>query len=173
MDLGGGTDSHREDESESTTEMLAKLLEPGEQGGAAIQMEFLGIGAETKSGEKAKDALGCVGGEEPEVAGAKGVEREADGDSLAVGEAMGGHRFELMGRPMAKVEGPGGTELEGIATGGNMTGVEFGGATNGPANSREISLSESGRLGLEGGEEGGILEESNFDRLDQAVATST
>jgi hypothetical protein len=47
VDLGGGTDSHREDESEATTEMLAKLLEPGEQGSTAVQMELLSIGAET------------------------------------------------------------------------------------------------------------------------------
>jgi hypothetical protein len=74
---------------------------------------------------------------------------------------------------MAKVEGAGGTELEGIAAGGNMAGVEFGGATGGPANSRKISLGERGRLGLEGGEEDGVLEKGDLDRLDQAVATST
>jgi hypothetical protein len=96
MDLGGGTDSHRENEGETTTEMLAELLESGEQGRAAAEMELLGIGAETEGNEEAEDTLRCVGGEKPEVAGAKGVERETDSDGLTVCEAMGGHRLKLV-----------------------------------------------------------------------------
>ena len=55
------------------------------------------------------------------------VEREADGDRLAVAKAMLGHRLELVSRPVTEIERPRAPQLERIAIATDMREVQFGG----------------------------------------------
>ena len=78
-------------------------------------------------------------------------------------------QFELVGGPVAVVEGAGGAEFIGIAGGGDVVEVEEGAALEDAADGGEVAGGDFGGGAFDGTEKGGVLDGGDFDGFGDAV----
>src|SRR5204862_170248 len=71
--------------------------------------------------------------------------------------------LQLVGRPMPKIQGPGGSELEGITGGGDMIEMQLGTAIDEPFHGGAVESAQTIRILFESGEEIGVANERDFN----------
>src|SRR5205823_5148574 len=72
----------------------------------------------------------------------QGVDRQADGDRLAVPEPEVGHRLGPVRRPVAEVERPGLVRLERVPPSGDVAAVPLGGVADHWQGGREVAAAD-------------------------------
>ena len=109
---------------EGSTEMFPEVIESGQE--AVVIVHGRVIEAKAKIAETLEDVLLEGLGEIAFELGVGDIECRTECDPMAVEDFKMGDLFELVSRPVAKVEGPGLGELERIAAAGDMIEMEFG-----------------------------------------------
>ena len=70
------------------------------------------------------------------------VERDPDGDGLAVAQPMTRHRLQLMGGPVAEIQRTRAAQLERIAVAADVRQVQFGRAANQRREHRDLAVGD-------------------------------
>ena len=98
------------------------------------------------------------------------IQRQPDGDRLAVVQNMASHLFQLVRGPVAEVERPGRPHLERVAACADVLDVQCGAAIDKLLHGRHVPALQRGGPALQKLEERGVLDERNLDGLGDTLA---
>ena len=152
--------------------MRAEFFEAGQNGepSAAIGLgQFRGERRQPAGAEDGDEAVGLLLRQQADAGGVEGVEGDADGDGVAVGQAVFRQQLQLVGRPMAVVQRARGAEFVGIARRGDVVEVQQGAALEDAPDGRQIALVDFPGGPLDQPEEVGILDGGDFDGFGDAI----
>ncbi len=173
VDFKALTDGFEQGDGKFATKVFAKFLQAVEENegmsGIGVE-EFIGVKFEAEGFEELKHAFGRGGIKEAGIARINYIERDANGDGLAMADFVFRKLFEFMRGPMAEIERTGGAELEGVAGGGDVMEMEFGAAMDETLHGLRIEGAELGGVGFDGFEKLPVANKSDFDSLDVAGA---
>ena len=162
MDLDAIADAAQQREGELATEMLPELVQSGEQSRCAQRLVPQRQAEPAEQGEDGLDHRLVAESRELRV---DSVDRDADGDRFAVPERAGGHRLQLVSRPVAEIERAGAAHLERITGGRDVGEVD----RCAPPDQLRERLARAGRerrgVLVQPAEELGIADQRDFYRL--------
>lgn len=173
MHLDALADGLQQRDGQLATEVFSKFSQAGEHHQVPVRVRVQQLGREQVEAQllqQHEHALGARGVEEANLFRVKHVQRDADGDGLAVPKLVFRELLQLVRRPVAEIQRARAAELEGIAAGGNVVQVQFGATVDEPLHRRWLERGQRLGVALDGVEELRVTDARDLHGLDVAGA---